>query len=94
MDFEYDPLKSEANKIKHGIDFEEAKALWDDDYAFEVPSDYEAEDRYLVVGEIEGIGWTSIITYRDEMVRIISVRRSQKHEVKLYDHRKRTGREI
>jgi len=29
MDFEYDPQKSESNKIRHGIDFEEAKALWD-----------------------------------------------------------------
>ena len=28
MIFEYDPKKSEANKAKHGIDFEETKALW------------------------------------------------------------------
>jgi uncharacterized DUF497 family protein len=26
MDFEFDPVKSLANKVKHGIDFEEAKA--------------------------------------------------------------------
>jgi len=30
MDFEYDRQKSEANKAKHGIDFEEAQALWQD----------------------------------------------------------------
>ncbi len=28
MRYEYDPNKSHANKIKHGIDFEEAQALW------------------------------------------------------------------
>jgi hypothetical protein len=27
-DFEYDPDKSLINKAKHGIDFEEARALW------------------------------------------------------------------
>lgn len=30
MEFEYDPGKSETNKKKHGIDFEEAQALWFD----------------------------------------------------------------
>jgi hypothetical protein len=34
MEFEYDPQKSEANFIKHGIDFEEAKYLWDDPSSF------------------------------------------------------------
>ena len=89
MDFEYDPQKSELNKIKHGIDFEEAKALWIDVDSFEVPSDYEGEDRYLVVGQINGIGWTAIVTKRDDVVRIISVRRSRTNEVQVYDHRKR-----
>ena len=31
MKFEYDPAKSAANKAKHGLDFEEAKALWKDE---------------------------------------------------------------
>ncbi len=30
MDFEYDIKKSQANKLKHGIDFNEARALWED----------------------------------------------------------------
>ncbi len=30
MEFEYDSQKSEANLIKHGIDFEEAMYLWGD----------------------------------------------------------------
>ncbi len=29
MPFEYDPHKSESNHAKHGIDFDEAQALWD-----------------------------------------------------------------
>ena len=30
MNFEYDENKSKSNKLKHGIDFEEAQKLWDD----------------------------------------------------------------
>jgi hypothetical protein len=37
MDFEYDPNKSEANKAKHGIDFEEAQELWNDQEAATSP---------------------------------------------------------
>ena len=32
MDVEFDPVKSEANQAKHGIDFQEAMALWDDEH--------------------------------------------------------------
>ena len=38
MGFEYDPAKSAANKVKHGIDFAEAKALWDDPWLLEAPA--------------------------------------------------------
>ena len=31
MTFEFDPIKSASNKAKHGIDFVEAQALWQDD---------------------------------------------------------------
>jgi len=30
MLFEYDKNKSESNKVKHGIDFEEVQILWKD----------------------------------------------------------------
>ena len=30
MDFEFDPEKSDVNKRKHGIDFNEAQVLWND----------------------------------------------------------------
>jgi hypothetical protein len=29
MEFEFDSRKSHRNKLKHGIDFEEARKLWD-----------------------------------------------------------------
>ena len=88
MDFEYDPQKSELNKIKHGIDFEEAKALWFDETAFQVDTAPGDEERFLVIGSIGGVIWTSVITFREERIRIISVRRARNQEVKQYDNRK------
>jgi len=86
MNFEYDINKSNSNKEKHGIDFEEAKKLWKDPYAFEIPSlSSKDEDRFLVLGQIDLKNYTAIITYRGTNIRIISVRRSRTKEVKLYE---------
>jgi len=86
MFFEYDENKSKSSQLKHGIDFEEAKRLWQDPYAFEIPSlSCNDEDRFLVVGRIDSKNWTAIITYSDKNIRIISVRRSRKQEEKLYE---------
>ena len=38
MDFEFDKRKSQINKKKHGIDFIEAQALWDDPDRIEIPA--------------------------------------------------------
>lgn len=86
MKFEYDENKSKTNKSKHGIDFEEAKELWKDPYSFEIPSiQSEDEDRFLVLGQISSKDYTAIITYRDDVIRIISVRRSRQKEIELYE---------
>ena len=85
MKFEYDPAKSENNKAKHGIDFEEAQALWKDIGRLEAPILRPGEQRYLLVGLIDSLYWTAIITYRGEVVRIISVRRSRHDEVERYE---------
>ncbi len=85
MFFEYDENKSKSNQLKHGIDFEEAKRLWQDPYAFEIPSLSCSDEDSLVIGRIDSKNWTAIITYRGKNIRIISVRRSRKQEEKLYE---------
>lgn len=86
MTFEYDENKSKSNKLKHGIDFNEAKVLWDDSYAFELPAlESKEEDRFLVLGQIASKNYTAIITYRDSNIRIISVRKSREKEIKFYE---------
>jgi len=85
MEFEFDPKKSDSNKRKHGLDFDEAQALWDDPDLIEIPVQTIDEPRYLVIGTIEGKHWSGVITYRGEKIRIISVRRSRKEEVEIYE---------
>jgi len=91
MKFEYDPAKSESNKAKHGIDFEEAKALWDDVDRLEAQVLRPGEKRYLLVGLIDSFHWTAIFTYRGEAARIISVRRSRHDEVERYEKDRSIG---
>lgn len=87
MTFEYDENKSKSNKLKHDIDFEEAKVLWDDPYAFELPAlQSEAEERFLVLGQINSKNYTAIITHRGANIRIISVRKSREKEIKFYEN--------
>jgi len=85
MDFDFDPNKSASNRAKHGIDFIEAQALWDDPNLIEIPARVTGERRFLVVGKIAEKHWSGIITYRDGDIRIISVRRSRAEEIDLYE---------
>ena len=85
MEFEYDDAKSLANREKHGIDFVEAQLLWLDSLLVEIPARTVDEPRYLVVGVIAGVHWPAVIAYREERIRIISVRRSRREEVEIYE---------
>ena len=85
MEFEYDPGKSETNKVKHGLDFEEAQALWADPRLLEAPAKTEDEPRFVSVGKIGGRHWTAIWTPRGSAVRLISVRRARPEEVERYE---------
>jgi uncharacterized DUF497 family protein len=84
-EFEFDPKKSHRNKEKHGIDFLEAQQLWDDPDLLEIPAKTEDEARFLVIGMIGNKYWSGIITYRNDNIRIISVRRSRLEEVEIYE---------
>ena len=85
MEFEFDETKSKANKVKHGIDFVEARALWLDETFVEVPARTEDEPRFVVVGMISERHWSAVVTYRGERVRLISVRRARVEEVAIYE---------
>ncbi len=85
MEFEFDREKSDKNKVKHGIDFYEAQALWDDADLIEVPAKTTDEPRFVVIGRIEDKYWSAVITYRGNKARLISVRRSRREEIDVYE---------
>lgn len=83
--FEFDEAKSQANLLKHGINFIDVQALWNDPSLLEIPAKTEDEPRFLIVGIIDGRYWSAVITYRGINIRLISVRRSRTEEVALYE---------
>ena len=85
MEFEFDDRKSQSNQEKHGIDFVEAQQLWVDPDRIEIPARTEDEPRFLVIAIIAQKHWSAVMTYRDNKIRIISVRRSRTEEVKIYE---------
>ncbi len=85
MEFEFDKQKSRINKKKHGIDFIAAQTLWNDPDRIEIPAKTIDEKRFLIIGKISDKYWSTIITYRNEKIRIISVRRSRKEEIEIYE---------
>ena len=84
-DFEFDEDKSKTNQTKHGIDFYDAQMLWKDPDLLEIQATSIDEPRFLVIGLIGTAHWSAVITYRDEKIWMISVRRSRKKEVALYE---------
>ena len=85
MEFEWDENKSQANILKHGIDFNTATKLWNDQDRIEIQTNFATENRNALIGRINDKLWTAIFTRRLYTNRIISVRRARKKEAKLYE---------
>lgn len=83
MEFEYDLNKSATNKQKHGVDFEEAKAIWSEDNVI-LPAITKGEQRYMIIGKIKANIYSCIFTIRKKKIRIISCRKSGEKERRIY----------
>lgn len=84
MEFECDPVKSQSNKEKHGLDFDEAKALWKDEDRLQFPAKSDTEERHAILAKRGGRIWVAFFTMRGEVTRIISVRRARENEERTY----------
>jgi len=51
------------------------------------PARTEGKARFLMVGVIAGTHWSAVITYRQQRIRLVSVRRSRPSEVTVYEDR-------
>ena len=86
MTFEWDPVKSEANGRKHGINFEAVFSFdWESALVADRTRASDGEQRFAALGFYEGKLHTVVFTPRRRNIRIISMRRSNTTEEKAYD---------
>jgi uncharacterized DUF497 family protein len=85
--FEWDPAKNRANVAKHGVDFADAVAVFEDDLALTRPDpEARAEPRFVTLG-VDGFGRLLVIVFTEggECIRIVSARLATKQERKSYE---------
>ncbi len=86
MHFSYDPHKRASNLKKHGLDFSDAQGVIEsgqtvtlEDRRFEY-----GEARFLTFGLLQGVVIAIATAETDTTIRIISMRKANKHEQKIY----------
>ena len=88
MIFEWNDEKNKANVRKHGIDFETAAYVFNDENRIEYFDIAHSvfEDRYITIGEIEEVLIVIVVVYteRDDAMRIISARKATNQERRAY----------
>ena len=84
--FEWDPNKERLNRRKHGVSFADTFAVFEDPNALTSDDDERGEERYVTMG-MDCFGRLSVVVYtwRGKKIRIISARRANKSEVRLYE---------
>ena len=89
MEFEWDENKNKSNQEKHGIDFNDAKEVFNDEnskVSQDLRKDY-GEIRWRIIGKIYGSIISVIYTMRDKAVRIISARKASRKERGEYNNK-------
>ena len=86
MIYEWDEAKRRANLEKHGLDFEDAKLVFESRYRFELPIERNGEKRLQVFAYVFDLltVLTLVATHRGERVRCISFRRAHSEEIEVY----------
>ena len=90
LTFEWDENKALENYRKHGIDFEEAKTVFNDPSATTIydPDHSINEDRFIDLGRSsKGRILVVVYTERNETIRLISSRMATKRECWHYEEK-------
>lgn len=86
MKFEWDEAKNQINQEKHGISFEMAAYVFQDEHYIEM-YDFEHsdadEERFIAIGRVGKILFV-VFTERKDNVRLISARLATEAERRLY----------
>ncbi|TXL71121.1 BrnT family toxin [Vineibacter terrae] len=84
--FEWDDGKAAENEAKHGVTFDMAREVFQDSFAIDIDDRSSAygEDRFLIIGTVDGRLLTVAYTMRGETIRIISARSAAPYERRMY----------
>ena len=85
--FEWNQQESDLNLVKHGIDFEDATAIFYGPLLVR-QSDRNNEERWVALGSLDGKLIAVVFARRANVIRIISARRARKNEERQYRHAK------
>jgi uncharacterized DUF497 family protein len=87
MDIEFDADKDEVNRFKHRLSLAFGKRIFDDPDHVITPTIRigDEEERHKAIGQVDGKLYTAIHVWRGDVVRMISVRRSNSREQRNYD---------
>lgn len=86
MTARFDPAKDATNRAKHGLPLSFGDRIFEDEDHLIIPSirPRDGEERFKVVGTVEGRLFTAVFTWRDDLPRFISVRGSNDGEERAY----------
>lgn len=84
MEYEWDPIKADANLVKHGLDFPAAVEAFEDPRLLVIVEDRYDEQRFRCIGLVRDVVLSVAYTMRGDVCRIISARRASRRERKQY----------
>ena len=87
MEYEWDPVKANANFRKHGVHFSDAVGVIEDELALTVRDPFSIEEERWITLGMDLLTNLVVVIYvwRDETIRIISARRATPRERKEYE---------
>jgi uncharacterized DUF497 family protein len=95
-EFEWDPVKAQANFSKHGVDFERAATVFLDPLALTIPDEdhSETEARWITLGKDATDQYVLVVHTFETLtndrgrIRLISARKPTKSEVNNYEEQR------
>ncbi|TAN49417.1 MAG: BrnT family toxin [Rhodospirillales bacterium] len=83
--YAWDEAKRARNLETHGLDFADAKLVFEDADKLTLDATREGEARFQDIAKIEGLVLSLAYTIRGAKVRVISFRRASRKERKAFD---------
>jgi uncharacterized DUF497 family protein len=89
MNFEFDPVESAGNRVKHGISLADAQLLWSSEGVEFDLGMVNGEFGYARIAPFRAETYIAIFSFRGSTIRLISARRTTDKEALLYEQNRK-----